>query len=85
MYDKSVLIRSDEITKNTTMVYRDFPAGRFKVRVIYDDNRNGKWDGGNLKEKIQPENIWIYNKVFDLRANWELNEDLNIPKEVTSP
>ena len=84
-YDKTVLIRSDEITKNTSLVYKDFPTTRFIVRVIYDDNRNGKWDGGNLKEKIQPENIWIYNKAFDLRPNWELNEDLNIPKEVTSP
>ncbi len=82
---QNVPMRSDEITKNTSLVYKDLPTGKFTVRVIYDSNRNGKWDGGNREDKIQPENIWIYNKTFDLRPNWELNEDLNIPKEITSP
>ncbi len=48
----------------------------YKVRVIIDSNRNGKWDAGNFLQKKEPEKIILYksdeNKfTFPIRANWE--------------
>ena len=78
-------LRSDVITKKTTLVYRNYYVGKFTVRVVYDGNKNGKWDSGSVKDHKQPENIWVYDKVFTLRPNWELEEPVEIPKEVITP
>lgn len=46
--------------------------GSYVFKVYYDSNSNGKWDTGNLKNKIQPEKIQIYNDAFQARPNWEV-------------
>ena len=48
----------------------------YKVRVIIDQNKNGKWDAGNFYKRIEPEKIILYKSEegkysFPLRANWE--------------
>jgi len=83
--DQNIPLRSDVITKKTTLTYRNYYVGKFTLRVTYDDNRNGKWDSGNIKEGRQPENIWVYDKPFTLRPNWESEEAVDIPKEVITP
>jgi uncharacterized protein (DUF2141 family) len=82
--DEKDIIRRDAITKSTVLVYKNYPVGKYKVRVIYDDNKNGKWDSGNVKKRIQPENIWLYPKDITLRSNWEAEEPIDIPKEPTT-
>ncbi|AXG69358.1 bacterial Ig-like domain protein [Kordia sp. SMS9] len=46
-------------------------------RVIYDTNKNGKWDTGNYLEKIQPEVIKYFPKKVEIRANWDVIEVLS--------
>jgi hypothetical protein len=81
--DQGLLLRSDQIRKNTSLVYKNYLTGKYHIRVIYDDNKNGKWDPGSLKENRQPENIWIYKDVIPLRPNLDDNIDLAIPREPT--
>lgn len=78
-------VRSDVITKNTSLVYNNFYTAKYLVKVIYDTNHNGKWDTGNVKLKIQPENIWMYKKDIILRANFDFDQDIDIPKETKYP
>jgi hypothetical protein len=40
---------------------------------------------GYIKEGRQPENIWVNDKSFTLRPNWEAEESVDIPKEVITP
>ena len=82
---KKKVVHSDPVTKNTTLLYKNYPIGKYNVRVIYDANKNGKWDSGNVKRKEYPENIWNYEKVITLRSNWDAEETIVIPKEVTVP
>ncbi|MEB0261681.1 MULTISPECIES: Ig-like domain-containing protein [unclassified Mucilaginibacter] len=79
------LIHSDPISKSGSIVYKNYLTGKYKIRVVYDTNKNGRWDSGNVKLKAQPENIWLYNKEITLRANWEAEEPLDIPKEQVNP
>lgn len=74
-------LRSDQITKNTSLEYKNYPVGKYNVRVVYDANRNGKWDTGSLRENRQPENIWVLPNMVTLRPNYEPTEDISIPKE----
>lgn len=79
------LLKTVSITKNTPVVLKDYLTGKYKVRVIYDSNRNGIWDSGSVKRGTQPEHIWLYNKDINLRANWETEESVDIPGESTLP
>ena len=53
----------------------------FWLRVIYDDNKNKKWDSGNYLEKRQAEEVVYFSKAVDVRANWDVEQvfDLSIP------
>lgn len=44
--------------------------GEYKMRVIKDKNRNGKWDTGNLFDRIQPEEVVPYLQPLQLKAGW---------------
>lgn len=58
-----------------------FIPGEYDIRILYDDNDNGKWDPGIFftEKKIQPEKVLPFPKKLVVRANWE-NEH-NIPLE----
>ncbi len=79
--DPKTVLKSDVITKNTSLVYKNFVTGKYSFRVIYDENKNGRWDSGNVKLRKYPENIWISPTIITLRANWDAEEKLDIPKE----
>ena len=49
----------------------------YQLRVILDDNENGKWDNGEFKNKILPEKIIFHTSKINLRKNWEIR-DINI-------
>jgi uncharacterized protein (DUF2141 family) len=83
--DQKMLLRSDVIRKNTTLHYRNYLAAKYRVRVVYDDDGNGKWDSGNVKQKMQPENIWVDETIITLRPNWEQDIPITVPKEPVTP
>ena len=75
-----VIHRSVPIKNSTDIPFRQFPGGKYTIRVVYDENNNGKWDPGDVYENKQPERIWYLGKTFIIRANWEQEEPLTIPE-----
>jgi hypothetical protein len=78
-----VVLRNDVIRKNVLLVYKSMPLFKYKIRVVYDANRNGKWDSGSLTENRQPENIWVSPKPILLKRNQEPQESIDVPAETT--
>ncbi len=59
----------------------DFPylkPEKYKLRVIIDSNKNGKWDTGYLAHGIQPEEVVYYPKIIKVRSNFEFAETWEI-------
>jgi len=48
--------------------------------VIYDENKNKQWDTGNYLEKRQPEEVFHLATEIDVRANWDVNQDVDLGK-----
>ena len=81
-----------ELYKNDEMIYSSplegdtwkkpyLEPGEYKIRVVKDVNKNGKWDRGCYfcKEKRQPEKVYSFPDAFKVRANWEnANQKLKI-------
>ncbi|WP_437919415.1 Ig-like domain-containing protein [Sphingobacterium sp. LRF_L2] len=65
-------------SSNNIISYENFPGGKYSLRIIYDDNKNGKWDPADVYERRQAENIWYFGKTFTIRANWDQNETIDI-------
>ena len=82
--EKKNIIKAYTISKNSTVNFANYPAGKYFIRVVYDENKNGIWDTGNIKAGTQPEKIWYSPDEKSLRANWERVDNLTIsppPKE----
>jgi len=77
--EKKDIIKSFPIKGNTKLRFANYPAGKYMVRVIYDENRNEIWDTGNVKLGIQPEKVWYLKALLDLKPNWEREDPLVIP------
>ena len=77
--EKKAVIRSTPLIKNTPIKYLNYPAGKYLMRVIYDENKNNIWDTGNVKLGEQPEKIWYLPSTIELKANWEREDKLIIP------
>ncbi|MFB2119201.1 Ig-like domain-containing protein [Parapedobacter sp. 2B3] len=75
-----VIFRSIPIATSTDIPFHQFPGGKYTIRVVYDENNNGKWDTGNVYETKQPERVWYLGKTFIIRANWEQEELITIPE-----
>ena len=78
---KEIVVASYRIYKNTTINFSNFKTGIYYARIIYDDNKNGIWDTGNVKKGIQPEKIIYEPKEMSIKANWKREEVISIPKE----
>ncbi|TDO02732.1 Ig-like domain-containing protein [Sunxiuqinia elliptica] len=52
---------------------------KYKIRLVFDRNDNGKWDTGNLDEGLQPERVMYYSKILKLRSNFEVKEGWVLP------
>ena len=48
-----------------------FEPGEYELRILYDDDKNGKWDPGNFATKKQPERVYYVPQKLLVRANFE--------------
>lgn len=52
--------------------------GEYEIRVLFDDNNNGKWDPGNYSLKLQPEKVISISQKISVKANWDNERDINL-------
>ena len=49
--------------------------GTYYMRLIFDENGNGKWDTGDYAKGIEPEKVSYYHHSLELRALFEYTQD----------
>lgn len=52
--------------------------GKYCARLICDTNGNGVWDTGNYADKRQPEMVYYYPMVLELKANFDLTQEWDV-------
>ena len=57
-----------------TLVFDLLAPGKYTVRLVFDTNRNGRWDTGRYIRHLQPEKGISFTKELNLKANWEVSE-----------
>ncbi|NQY04812.1 MAG: Ig-like domain-containing protein [Flavobacteriaceae bacterium] len=56
---------------NELFDFRYINPSKYYLRVLFDENGNGKYDTGDFLKKIQPERISYNSGQFDVRPNWD--------------
>lgn len=90
-FDKSknpvlLFVKNDEVINSYPLTSETWSAplfnpGEYEMRVLFDENKNGKWDAGNFALKKQPEKVFLINKKLAVRENFEQEiDDIEIPK-----
>ena len=65
-------------TKETELYFEAIQPSNYQVRLFYDDNQNKIWDSGNFKTKLQPEEMVYFPGLIDVRANWDVDQELEL-------
>ena len=73
-----VLRQQPVSAENTADFYFLNPNTKYYIRLLVDRNGNGKWDTGNYEQGIQPEEVYYFPIVWEMKANFEFEETWNI-------
>lgn len=66
------------MVKDGGVLFMDLKPDKYYARLIVDVNGNGEWDTGNYAEKLQPEKVYYYPKLFDVMQNWDVEETWDV-------
>jgi len=74
-------LASEYIESNNEINFNLLNPAVYNLRIIYDDNKNKKYDPGNYLEKNYAEEVIYLSKEIDVRANWDIEQvfDVSIP------
>lgn len=71
-------------TLNSEIFYQKlFVPGDYELRILNDDNKNGKWDPGEFfgKHKKQPEIVKPIDRRIIIKPNWDNEMEITIPSD----
>ena len=60
---------------SSTVDFNYIDSGKYFIRIIFDENKNKKYDSGNFLERIKPEKVIYYPEEIDVRAGWDLVQE----------
>ena len=55
--------------------FENIEPGKYYIRIIIDENNNGKYDTGNFLNRTVPERVTYFPDLIDIRAGWDLVQE----------
>ena len=73
--DEKVL-RQSYVPASGKIAFRYIKVGEYMLKIVQDNNRNGKWDTGDYGSKLLPEAVFYYPEKVNVRANWDIKIEM---------
>ena len=83
--DKSIILELEDSNNKliTEMIgkisdkfeFKYLEKGDYKLKIIYDENSNGKWDRGDFFQNKLPEKVIYFPKGINIIENWDIEEE----------
>lgn len=74
--EKDKLYAEEIIDSIQSISYTKLQAGKYKFRYIIDENRDGRWNTGDIFKNITPEHVIWFQDAANVRANWDVKIEL---------
>lgn len=71
--DKENIVLERGVSADQDVRFEYLYPKQYILKLIVDNNGNGKWDTGNYLKKLQPEKVIYYSQPIDIRSNWEMD------------
>ena len=71
--------------KTAVFTFNALKPGRYKVRILVDNNENGIWDSADLLTDEFAEDVYILNKTIEIRPLWEIRETWDLKAAEDKP
>ena len=75
---KENVARESRITSPGDVTFDLLDKGRYRLKVIYDLDSNGKWTTGDFDLGRNPEPVSYYPTELEVKINWGLEQDWDI-------
>ena len=72
------ILQKIQILEDGKIEFPFLKPDKYKIRMIIDSNKNGKWDTGYLATYLQPEQVMYFPKIIKVRSNFEYKENLKM-------
>ena len=69
--EKDNLVIEKYVLGNDSISYQNLLIGKYKLKLIYDDNKNSKWDTGEYLKKSFPEKVLSYKAGLEVISRGE--------------
>lgn len=79
------LLRSLPVTGGTRVTFDYLPPSKYKVRILFDRNGNGRWDPGVFTTREQPERVAYLPEIVKVRSNWDKVFQWDLKPDPTFP
>lgn len=76
--NKGKILASQYVDKKPEVEFTLLEPEKYSLRVVYDTNSNGQRDTGSYLENKQPEEVYHFPKEIDVRANWDVNQEVDL-------
>ncbi len=64
------VVRQTAVPSGGKVAFRFLRPADYFIRIVDDINANGKWDTGDFDKGIQPEKLYYFPDMINIRANW---------------
>jgi hypothetical protein len=78
LWSNDKIVQEDVLTASKTITYPFLNPGAYRVSAFCDENRNGRWDPGDYRKKLQPETMYNFPTTINIRAYWDSEETFAI-------
>lgn len=75
------LIGEKKMQKDGKVEFKYIDQGKYRLRVIYDLNGDGKWTTGDFITGRQPEPVSYYNQELYIKEGWVEDQDWDISEQ----
>ncbi len=65
-----------EIADATNFKFTYVKAGKKRIRVLIDENGDGKWERGDFKNRIPPEKVFFFKEIIEVKPNWDYEDNV---------
>lgn len=67
--------------KSDVVDFKSIQPGKYKLRILVDNNENGIWDSADFASEEFAEDVYTLEKTIEVRPLWEIRETWNLETE----